>query len=65
MPIDAVAQATEAIYVLRHEVFVMGANDSEIPELDGILKGLDRGDYSPEDAMTKAHGIISRKMDYH
>ena len=50
---------------IKQTVAVMGANDSEIPELDSILEDLHARTCAPEEAIQKARAIESRKMDYH
>jgi hypothetical protein len=47
------------------EVHTMGANDSEIPELQGIIEELGLGNITPEDAIIKAGQIRERKTEYH
>lgn len=50
---------------IRQEAYMMGANDYEIPALDGIIEKLEKRELSSEDALKEAQTIIGRKADYH
>lgn len=43
----------------------MGANSSEIPDIDSILQKLHTGKITPEDAIIEAEKIERSKADYH
>jgi hypothetical protein len=43
----------------------LGANDSEIPELFGLLEKLGKGEISSHDARAEATAIVARKNPYH
>ena len=58
-------KAVEQIQNIEQEVSVMGSNDSEIPDLNGLISGLKEGKLSPENAVKEAMKIRDRKQDYH
>lgn len=47
------------------QVYALGANDSEIPTLRGILQRLKSGEIDKDQAVREARAIEARKMDYH
>lgn len=51
--------------MIRQNTQLMGANDSEIPNLNRIIEQHERGEISGEEALKMAHGIFSSKADYH
>lgn len=55
----------DVIMMIRQEVYMMGANDYEIPELDRLLEKLRKGEIKPKDALAQARAIQARKQDYH
>ncbi|MBI5465834.1 MAG: hypothetical protein HY974_00925 [Candidatus Kerfeldbacteria bacterium] len=55
----------DTIMAIRQEVYMMGANDYEIPALDDIIKSLRNGTLSAEEAVQQAMDIKARKQDYH
>lgn len=63
-PINLEAAESE-IAAIRQDIYMMGANDTEMSDLAAILESLRNGTYSPEEAIQKARGISDRKMDYH
>lgn len=62
---EDIEQAKMRILLIRGEVAVMGANDSEITDLNHLLEKLENREVSPEDAVIEASRIQSSKMDYH
>jgi len=61
----SIKEAIEIVGEILTEVSMMGANDSEIPELKNIIKELEEGKCNPKNAVRRAHEIKSSKMDYH
>jgi hypothetical protein len=57
--------AEAEIAMIRQDIYMMGANDTEMSDLDAIVASLRDGTYSPEEALRKARKIGDRKMDYH
>lgn len=55
----------DVIMMIRQEVYMMGANDYEIPALDRLLEELRKGKITPEEAIKQARAIQARKQDYH
>ena len=60
---NAISQALDQIMVIRGEVYSMGANEAEIPDIDSIIDRLKSGKLAPEKALEEAHAIQARKMD--
>ena len=58
-------QAEAEILAIRQEIYMRGANDSEIPTIDRLLNSLRAGGRTPEDAVQEAREIMARKADYH
>ncbi len=50
---------------LRQDVYRMGANDSEIPEIDRIIEQFRNGECTAEEALAKVYKIKNSKQDYH
>ena len=50
---------------VRQEVYLMGANDSEIPEIDEIIERFNKGEIGREEALAQVSSIKNRKQDYH
>lgn len=63
-PIDK-EQARMMIAEIRQRVAIMGANDSEFWNLDLICDKMEKGESTPEEAVTEANGVLSSKQDYH
>jgi hypothetical protein len=61
----SIEEAIEFVGEALTEVAMMGANDSEIPELNSIMEKLKEGEYDPKEAMRRAQEIRASKMDYH
>lgn len=61
----SISSATNEILAIRDEVAVMGANDSEIPNLNRIIEKLEKGEINPLDAIKAAREIQDRKASYH
>lgn len=57
--------AVAEIEMIRGDIFVHGANDSEFERLNEILEKLKKGTYSREQAIAEAYKVSARKMDYH
>lgn len=58
-------EAEAFIRGIMEEVAVMGANDSELPDLERLIAGMKERKYRPKEAMEKAVFIRDRKQDYH
>ncbi len=58
-------QALEIIKELSHHIYMMGANDMEIPEINRIIKELEKGKLFPKDAVDSVRKILASKSDYH
>lgn len=57
--------AVAEIGVIRDQVSVMGANDSEIPTLIKLMEDVQADKIDPKEALTQAHLILDRKQNYH
>jgi hypothetical protein len=53
------------IMAIRGEIALLGANDSEFSILDDLVKKLNTGEYTPKEALEKAHLLKNSKQDYH
>lgn len=53
------------IQLLRQTINGMGANDSELSQLQKIIEDVNAGIMAPEDAIAKEKEILAGKMDYH
>ncbi|MDP2643042.1 MAG: hypothetical protein Q8P62_04335 [Candidatus Peregrinibacteria bacterium] len=62
---EAITAASERIMQIRQDVYMMGGNDAKIPQIDFILRKLQAGEITPEDARLQAGKIQDSKMDYH
>lgn len=60
-----ISDALNFIESTRSEIAVMGANDSEMDELDKIKSAVESKKISPQEAISKALGIKESKQDYH
>lgn len=58
-------EAEKEIGYITTQVNVMGANHSEIPDLNRLLERLKNGECSPHDAVVIARSILHSKQDYH
>lgn len=58
-------EALNELNALRQEVYMMGANDYEIPAIDELIQKLEKGECTPEEALSQAESIKSKKADYH
>lgn len=58
-------KARDAILDMRQEIDMMGGNDYELPEIGRILGCLERGEYTPTEAVEMVYKIKKRKGDYH
>ena len=58
-------EARERVSMVLQDVAAMGANDSEFFEISQILKNLEEGNITPEQAVQEAEQIKSSKQDYH
>ena len=63
-PMSADRAETE-ILAIRDLVAGQGANDYEIPTINGILERLKSGKLTPDEALVEAHAINNRKASYH
>ncbi len=57
--------AESKIAAVRQDIYMAGANDTEMSDLAAILESLRNGTCSPEEAVKKTQDISDRKMDYH
>jgi hypothetical protein len=64
-PINNIESAKNEIEAIRQEIYMMGANDYEIPAIDKLIERLERNECSPEEALKKALTIKGGKADYH
>lgn len=64
MTVDA---AESAIRAMLQEMHVMGGNDTEPSQIQGILDQLKEGTLSPDGAVAEARAILNHKMEgaYH
>lgn len=53
------------IGLIRQEVALMGANNSEIPEIDAIIEQFRNDECTAQEALAAAHAIKESKQDYH
>lgn len=58
-------EAETFIRGIMAEVSVMGANSSELPDLENLISDMKEGKHLPKEAMDKAVFIRDRKQDYH
>ena len=58
-------EAIAAISFIMQECSVMGANDSEMPELSRLIGDVRNGRIDPAKAVSQAESIKESKMDYH
>jgi uncharacterized membrane protein YjjP (DUF1212 family) len=59
----SIEAAKSEIGLIRQEAYMRNV-DSELDEINTILKALEDGKYSPEQAVEKARKISNRMMDY-
>ncbi len=64
-PQSDVEVAYAQIMQIVAELAAWGHNDSEIPCLHAIARGVREGTLSPEDGLQQARQIESTKQDYH
>ena len=57
--------AQSYIAMIKQQVALMGANNYEFEELDKILKLLQAGDISEDEARSRVYAILESKQDYH
>lgn len=50
---------------IRWQISAMGANDSEMNDIDKIVQQLDNKQISAEEAVKKVTAIYENKQDYH
>jgi len=60
-----VTEAVAFIENIRNQIAVMGANDSEMDDLNQIRSAMESEKISPQEAMNKALEIKNSKQDYH
>lgn len=53
------------IEIIKQNCATMGANDYEIPTLNGLIASLRAGQLDPQTALEQAHQILGSKQDYH
>ncbi|MES2471128.1 MAG: hypothetical protein V4526_02775 [Patescibacteria group bacterium] len=49
---------------LRNDVYLLGANDKEIPDIDMVIANYRKDKISAEDAIRAVQEVQSRKMEY-
>lgn len=60
-----VDQALAEIGVIEGQVYVMGANDSEMGDIEQIRLKMRNEEITPEMAVTLAQRVLDSKQDYH
>ncbi|HAO81442.1 MAG TPA: hypothetical protein DEA87_01010 [Candidatus Veblenbacteria bacterium] len=50
---------------IRGRIYSMGANDSEMSEINNIVHDFETNKISAEEAVKKSNEILERKQDYH
>ena len=58
---EEIASPQTVIEEIRGQLYSMGANDSEMPEIDGLLKALETNLITAEQAVKKAREILAEK----
>jgi len=58
-------EAMAEINFIMQECSVMGANDSEIPTLNRLIKEIEAEEIEPAEALRQAYEIRNSKQDYH
>lgn len=58
-------EATDKVALVLQEVSLMGANDSEIPELNQIMRDIEDEIGDREALVERAYQIKAGKQDYH
>ena len=53
------------IFEIINQANIMGANDTEIPELRDLIDSLHKNTITPEKALARAQAILNSKQDYH
>lgn len=61
----SIEDAKMEIEVIRQEIYMKGANDSEFNQINDILKKMEKGECLPERAVEAARKISDSKMEYH
>jgi uncharacterized membrane protein YjjP (DUF1212 family) len=61
----SIEDAKTEIKMIRQEIYMKGANDSEFDQINDILKKMEQGKYLPEQAVQEARKISESKMEYH
>lgn len=62
---EAINYALMQVGELRDRANSMGANDSELPELNAIMDRLRNKEIDPNEAVRRANEIVESKQDYH
>ena len=60
-----VEQALPILWGIMGEVYTVGSNDIEIPQILSIIEGCQKGKIEPQDAVEQGRAILSHKQDYH
>lgn len=55
----------EEVRYVRQNVYLMGANDAEIREIDAVIGLEEKGEIEPLEALSRAEKILAGKQDYH
>jgi len=63
--LSEIEAAESEILLLRQIIANMGANDYELPTINGILAALRAGNIEPNDAVRQVQQIKASKQDYH
>ena len=50
---------------LRQQIYMMGANDSENNKINEIIKKMESGEITGEEAVKEVALILESKQDYH
>ncbi len=53
------------ILAIQNQINQMGANDHEHQAINLIMKNLQRGKITAEEALRLAHSVLDNKQDYH
>lgn len=62
---ESINEAAGYIMGIMNDVNAMGGNDSELPELNRLLKGVIAQKISPSEGRQRAKEILDRKQAYH
>lgn len=55
----------DEVRFIRQNVYLMGANDAEISDINALIELEEKGEIEPVEVLEKAKKILASKQDYH